>query len=48
MFDELKELVKVIYNQLVPSQTVSSARVYQLKEKARRRALELKQKLDVE
>ncbi|WP_353684334.1 hypothetical protein V4D30_00700 [Thermodesulfovibrio sp. 3907-1M] len=46
--DELKELVKAIYNHLVPNQTVSNAKVYQLKERARRKALEIKQKLDVE
>ncbi len=46
--EEIKELVKAIYDQIIPSQTVSSAKVYQLKEKARRKALEIKQKLDVE
>ncbi len=46
--EEIKELLKAIHTQLVPSQIVSSAKVYQIKEKARKKALELKQKLDLE
>ncbi len=39
--EEIKELIKAIHNQLVPSQTVSSAKVYQIKEKARKKHLNL-------
>ncbi len=46
--EEIKELLKAIHTQLVPSQTVSSAKVYQIKEKARKKALAIKQKLDLE
>jgi len=41
-------IVKEIYRQLVPSETLPTAKVYQLKEKAREKALEIKQKINRE
>jgi hypothetical protein len=46
--DEIKKLLKEIYNHFIPSETLPPAKVYQLKEKARKKALEIKQKIDGE
>jgi hypothetical protein len=46
--DEIKKLLKEIYGHLIPSETLPPAKVYQLKEKARKKALEIKQKIDGE
>ena len=46
--DEMQRLLKEIYNRLVPSETLPPGKAYQLKEKARRKALEIKQKIDGE
>jgi len=46
--NNIEELLRNIYKQLVPSETLPPARVYQLKEKARKKALEIKQKIETE
>ena len=46
--DEMQKLLKEIYNRLVPSETLPPAKVYQLKEMARKKALEIKQKIEKE
>lgn len=47
--DEIHTMVKAIYEHLVsPQQNLTSAKVYQLKEKARKKALEIKEKLNIE
>jgi len=46
--DEMQRLLKEIYNRLVPSEALPPGKVYQLKEKARKKALEIKQKIDGE
>jgi len=45
---EMQKLLKEIYNHLIPSETLPPGKVYQLKEKARKKALEIKQKIDGE
>ena len=45
---EMQKLLKEIYNQLIPSETLPPAKVYQLKEKARKKALEISKKLEKE
>jgi len=45
---EMQKLLKEIYNHLIPSETLPPGKVYQLKEKARKKAIEIKQKIDGE
>lgn len=44
--NEMKQMLEIIYNHLLPKQ--DPARIYQLKEKARKKAIEIKQKLEIE
>jgi hypothetical protein len=46
--DEIKKLLKEIYGHLIPSETLPPGKVYQLKEMARKKALEIKQKIEKE
>ncbi|MEJ5228336.1 hypothetical protein [Thermodesulfovibrio sp.] len=46
--DRLEEMLKVIFNHFQKPETPPPARVYQLKEKARKKALELRERLKVE
>jgi len=43
---ELKKLVQEIHDKLIPPPTLPPAKVYQLKERARKKAIEISQKLE--
>lgn len=43
--DRIEEMLRTIYEHFQKPETPPPARVYQLKERARRRALEIKEKL---